>query len=202
MRILAIVPVFLLVSLTGCLSGPKPRQEEPAPPEPVTGLHALAQMFSAARTWQPDVLVLRVTSLNAGKVKPQPGRAAAWQATFVSPAARQSRTYTFAVADVSTSIRQGIFPDPAAGFSASGQSAQAFSIMAAKKDTDEAYQTATEHAAKFIAEHPGSEINYILELNNRWADAAWRIIWGESASNNAFSVLVDASTGQFVRVLD
>ncbi len=199
MRSALVSPSLLVITLCGCASAPK--KAEP-PPEPVTGLHALAQMFSAARNWQPDVLVYRVTSMNVGNVAPALGRAPAWQATFVSPSTHQQRTYTYAVADVSTSIRAGIFPDAAASFSAVGESAQPFSIMAAKKDTDEVYQTAFEHAAKYSAAHPGIQINYILELNNRWPDAAWRILWGESASNNSFSVLVDASTGQFIRILD
>jgi hypothetical protein len=195
------IPAAFLIVLAGCSSSSAPRKEE-APPEPVTGLHALAQMFSAARTWQHDVLVLRVSSLSIGNVKPQPGRAPAWLATFVSPTAQQSRTYTFSVADVSASVRQGVFPDPPAPFSASGQNAQAFSIAAAKKDTDEAYQTALDHAKDYAGKHPGTPINYLLELNNRWPDATWRVIWGETASNSGFSVLVDATTGKFARVLD
>jgi hypothetical protein len=189
-----------LIMLTGCSSS-APKKAEPAP-EPVTGLHALAQMFSAARAWQPDVMVLRVNSLNMGSAMNPPGRAPAWQATFASQAAHQSRTYTFAIVDISTSVREGMFPDPPSPFSAGGQNAQPFIIAAAKRDTDEAYTTAFEHAADYVSKHPGIPTNYLLELNNRWPDATWRVIWGENASNSGFSVLVDATTGKFARVLD
>lgn len=202
MRILRFVPAVFLLVLLGCSSGPASKKEEPPAAEPVTGLHALAQMYNTARRWQPDVMVLRVSSVLIGDIKPQPGKAPAWLGTFVSPTAGQSRNYTFAVADITTSVRQGIFPDPPAPFSAGGQNAQAFIIAAAKKDTDEVYQTALEHAADYNTKHPGTQINYLLELNNRWPDPTWRIIWGESASNSPFSVLVDANTGKFARLLN
>jgi hypothetical protein len=200
MHTLRLLPTAFFL-LTACSTAPAPKKEEP-PPEPVTGLHALAQMFSAARSWQPDVMVLRETSINVGDLKPQPGRAAAWQAVFVSPGARLSRTYTFSVIDVGTSVRQGMFPDSPVAFSASGQNAQPFIIAAAKKDTDEVFATALEHAKDYPAKHPGLPVNYLLELNNRWPDATWRVFWGESASNSGFAVLIDATTGKFARVLD
>ena len=191
----------LLLLCAGCSTTPPRKPEEKAPPEPVTGLHALAQMFSSARLWAADVQILRLTSLHVGDLKPQPGKATAWQATFVAPSLGQSRVYTFSAVDISTSIRQGTFPDAPVPFSARGQSAQPFPIAAARKDTDEVYQTALQHAKDYDGKHPGMIINYLLELNNRSPDALWRVIWGESASTSAFSVLVDASTGAFVGVL-
>lgn len=194
---LALVALPLLLST--CSEPPKPVTKA-APPEPVTGLHALAQMFSSARSWQPDVQVFRVRSIQIDAVKPQPGKAGAWQATFVSLASRQLRTYTFSVADASVSLRQGIFPDPPAPYSAS-QAAQPFLISAVKKDTDEIYQVAEEHAKKFIQSHSNQPVNYLLELTSRSPNAAWRVYWGASESASAFAVLVDATTGKFVKVL-
>lgn len=198
MRIL--LPAFLL-TLLGCSSPPKPAEKAAAPPEPVTGLHALAQMFGAARAWQPDVQVFRITSIQIDAVKPKPGRSGAWQAVFFSPTAQQLRSYTFSVADVSVSLHQGVFPDPPAPFSPSAQAGKPFPISAAKKDTDEIFDTALAHAKDYDAKHPGMPINYLLELNTRSPNAVWRVIWGTSASSSAFSVLVDASTGEFLRVL-
>lgn len=191
----------MALALAGCSTSSGPKTVE-APPEPVTGLHALAQMFSAARAWQPDVLVLRETSLSIGDVKNAPGRSLAWQGTFVSQTAQQARTYTFAVSDLSTSVRGGTFADAPVAFNTRGQNAQPFLIVAAKKDSDEVLKTATEHAAEYTAKHPGMAVNFLLEMNNRWPNAAWRVIWGESASDSAYSVLIDASTGEFAKVLN
>jgi hypothetical protein len=192
---------LLTLLLAGCSPPAPTKPVEKAPPEPVTGLHALAQMFSIARTWSPDVLILRVSSLQVGNLKPQPGKAPAWQAVFVSPSLGQSRSYMYSVVDVGTSVREGLFPEPPVPFSAKTQSAQAFGIQAAKKDTDEVFETALQHAKAYNEKNPGIAINYLLELNNRSPSAVWRVIWGESASHSGFSVLVDAATGAFIQVL-
>jgi hypothetical protein len=191
----------LLILLTGCSSGPAPKPVEKPAPEPVTGLHALAQMFTSARRWSPDILILKVTSLQVGTLKPIPGKATAWQAIFVSPSLGQSRAYMYSVMDVGTSVREGIFPESPVPFNASTQSAQAFSIQAAKKDTDEVYETALPKAKDYSAKNPNLPINFLLELNNRSPAPAWRVIWGDSASHSGFSVLIDSATGTFIEVL-
>jgi hypothetical protein len=201
MRSPAVPPALLIVLLTGCSTAPPPKPAEKPVPEPVTGLHALAQMFTSARTWAPDVQIMKMGSLQVGNLKPQPGKATAWQAVFVSQTLGQSRSYMYSVVDVGTTVREGIFPDAPTAYSARGHSAQPFSIQAAKKDTDEIYQTALQHSKDYTAKNPNLPINFLLELNNRAPGAAWRVFWGESASNSGFSVLVDASTGAFIEVL-
>jgi hypothetical protein len=191
-----------IVSLSGCsfLSGPK-KVEKP-PPEPVTGLHALAQMYSAAKNWSPDLQILREVSLQMGDIPVQPGKSPVWQATFVSPTLGQSRVYTYAISDLSPSVREGIFPEPPAPFSNKGQQAQPFVIQAVKKDTDELYETAMTHGKAFRDAHPDMKINYLLEFNNRSPNAAWRVMWGDTPSSAAFSVLLDATNGVFIEVLN
>jgi hypothetical protein len=198
-------PSALLAVTVAFLSACSPasvKNEPVPPPEPVTGLHALAQMFSQARNWSPDVRILRVLSLQIGDIKPLPGKAPVWQATFVSATRGQARTYTYSVSDISTSVREGIFPDQAMSFSGSSQNAQPFLIQAAKKDTDELYDIALKHAKEYDERHPGTKINYLLELNNRSPNAAWRVMWGASPSNAGFSVLIDATTGTFLEALN
>jgi hypothetical protein len=197
----ALPTAIFLVLLAGCSSSPEPKPVDKPAPEPVTGLHALAQMFTSARRWAPDVLILKETSLQVGKLKPVPGKAAAWQAIFVSPSLGQSRAYMYSVVDVGTSVREGIFPESPVPFHASTQSAQAFSIQAAKKDTDEVYETALTKAKDYGAKNPNLPINFLLELNNRSPAPAWRVIWGDSASHSGFSVLIDSATGNFIEVL-
>ena len=63
---------------------------------------------------------------------------------------------------------------------------------------EEIVVTAQKRAEK-INEVP---ISITLEKNNRSPDPVWRIIWGPSASQSNFSVLIDASTGDFKEKLD
>ncbi|MDP9169294.1 MAG: hypothetical protein M3N54_01640, partial [Acidobacteriota bacterium] len=96
-----------LVFLAGCDSTPAVKVEK-KPAEPVTGLHALYQMYSHARSWAPDIKILRYGSIEVTQVKAQPGKAGAWQVTFASEALAQKRAYTFSVYDVSATLRQGM----------------------------------------------------------------------------------------------
>ena len=74
-------------------------------------------------------------------------------------------------------------------------------IAAAKIDSPKAHETALTKAADYEKKHPGMPISYVLELTSRYPDAAWRVIWGESAGTSDYSILVDASTGVYVETI-
>jgi len=192
--LLAFAPALLL---PGCSSAPQPKPE-PKPAEPVTGLHALYQMYQYSRTWAQDLTILRCSSIGITQVKAQRGKAAAWQALFASPLLARQRAYTFSVYDASVSLRQGIFAD--APETLAGDS-RPFPLAAARTDSDQAWDTALTHAADYAAKNPDMPISYTLDLGRTINDPVWRVIWGESASSSVFSVLVDASTGLYVETL-
>ena len=108
--LLAIAPALLVPA---CSSGPAPKPVEEKPPEPVTGLHGLYQTYQRARTWAQDLKILRMASIDIPQVKPQPGKAAAWQAVFGSESLGRSRAYTFSVYFASVTLRKGVFPETA-----------------------------------------------------------------------------------------
>jgi hypothetical protein len=183
--------------LVSCSEPPQPKEAE-KPPVPVTGRYALQQMYVAARTWTPDVEIATMTSMHFTQVPTAPGKEGGWQVTFVSPSLRQSRTYTFAGADISPSIHKGINEERPDGWSSNGKE---FPIAAVKVDTDDAYKIALDKVSKYAKEHPDMIISYQLEMNQRFPDAVWRIVWGENVSTSSDSVLVDASTGQYMGTL-
>ncbi len=197
LRITVLLPILLM--LPACGDPPKKAEGE-KPPEPVTGLHALFQMFGTARSWAPDAQVLQMTSLHLAGAPTRPGKAAGWTATFVSPSLNQARSYTFSVVEASMSLHKGIWPDPPRAWRA-GSSDRPFIIAAAKKDTDEIYEAAVKKAADYNQQHPGMTVSYILGMNSTYPNATWRVLWGESVSESAYSILYDASTGAFVEVL-
>ncbi len=193
-EILALAPMLLL---PGCSSNEPEKKEPPKAAEPVTGLHALYQMYTSARAWAQDLEILRYTSIDVSEVPRQPGKEPAWQVIFVSPALAQARTYTFSVYEASVTLHQGIFPEMPEHWSGSGKP---FSIQAAKIDTDTVWETALKHGADYNKENPGSPITYLLAMDSG-NDPMWRVMWGRSAGQSSFSVLIDASTGDFVRIL-
>ena len=192
--LLVLAPALLL---PGCSSAPEPKVEK-KPVEPVTGLHALYQMYQKARTWAQDLKVLRYASIGITEVKPQPGKAAAWQVVFASETLGQKRAYTFSVYDASVTLRSGIFPDAPNAWSNDNR---AFLLAAAKIDTDQAWETALQHGEEYAKKNPDMPISYTLELGRNINDPMWRVIWGESATSSAFSVLIDASTGLYLETL-
>jgi hypothetical protein len=193
-ELLAITPGLLLLD---CSSAPSPKAAA-KPPEPVTGLHALYQMYTFSRTWAQDLKIIRLSSIDVPEVKPVPGKAAAWQAQFASEALGRARTYTLSVYEKSVTLRQGIFADPPASLSPGIRS---FVIADAATDSDKAWEVSRDHGRKYAEQHPDAPISYILEGDLQTGAPVWRVIWGLSAASSSFSVLVDAHTGNYLRTL-
>lgn len=193
-EIIVLAPALLLPS---CSSGPPPKVEPEKPAVPLTGLHALYQMYTSARAWAQDLQILRYSSINIPEVQHEPGKAPAWQVVFVSQALAKSRTYTFSVYEASATLHQGIFPEAPQEWPATGKP---FMIDRAKVDTDQVWETALKHGEDYNSKNPKMPITYTLGMD-RGNDPVWRVIWGQSAGESSFSVLVDASTGDFMQIV-
>jgi hypothetical protein len=192
--------VTVLLGACGSSSAPEAKKEAPAV-VPVSGLHALYQMYTASKAWAPDAQIYKLTSVPVDGVTLLPGKAAAWQVTLISPSLLQSRTYTFSVIDASASLPKGIDSGKPESWSGGQRSNHPFLIAAAKIDSDQAFEVASKKGAEYSAKNPGMKITYQLEQNSTYNNAAWRVIWGESAGSSSFSILVDASSGAYVETL-
>jgi hypothetical protein len=163
-------------------------------------------MYGMARSWASDAQVLRMQSMRLTDVKEgAPGTAPAWQATFVSAAKLQSRGYTFSIVEGEGNLHKGAFAGPEESWRGPRGTDSSFLMAAIKIDTDAAYKTAMEtprsHAAEYDMQNPGKPISIILERTTNHPNPAWRIFWGESAGTSNFSVLIDASTGEYLETL-
>jgi hypothetical protein len=192
--LLAVTPGLLLLN---CSSRPSKKVVE-KPAEPVTGLHALYQMYTFARTWAQDLKVIRLSSIAISEVKAEPGKAAAWQVQFASETLGKTRAYTSSVYEESVTLRKGIFADSPGPLSADTHS---FVIGAATTDTDKAWEIALAHAQKYAQDHPDMPVSYILEADRTTGGPVWRVIWGLSAASSSFSILIDANSGKYLRTL-
>ncbi len=197
---LALLPGLGIASsvlLQSCGSTPEPKAEK-KPAEPVTGLHALYAMYGKARMWAPDIKLLRFSSIDIAQVKSQPGKAPAWQAIFVSESLQLKRAYTYSVIDASTTLREGTFPDSPNSWTNDNRGV----LMAAiRTDSDKAWEVALKHGADYAKKNPDMPISYTLEMGRQISEPMWRVIWGESATSSALSILVDASTGAYLETL-
>lgn len=192
----------LLLTLAGCSETPTKtaeKKKEPEKLEPATGQSALFKMYQVARSWAPDAQPLKMNSLMLSEVPDVPkGTAAAWQATFVSPARSQSRSYTYSIVESTGNLHKGVFAGNEEGWSGPRGTNQPMLMLAIKIDTDAAYKTGLANGgAEYDKKNPGKPISVLLEKVAKHPNPVWRIIWGESVSQSNFSVYVDASTGDF-----
>ena len=195
---------FATVFFAGCSSTPKEAAEKKAPekpPEAISGRSAFYKMYPTARMWANDVQALRLSSIRMDGVKDEPGKAGAWEATFISPSKLKSKTFTYSVVEGSGNLHKDVF----AGFEEDfrnprGQSAP-WVIPAFKIDSDEALATALKKSADYVKKNPGKPMFYLLEQTPRYPDLAWRIVWGESVSTSNYSVYVDATTGEYLETM-
>ena len=198
--------VATLLLFTACSETPQPAAEkkaaEPAkPPEPVAGKYALYQMYTAARgILGADLEPVKCNSINLAGVKAEPGKAAAWQCTFVSTRAGKAKSYTYSVIESEGNLHKGVFAGQDESYTP-GRGPKSFLMAAVKVDTDAAYKTALTKAADYEKKNPGKPITFLLEKTDKYPDPYWRVIWGESVGTSNFSVVVDASTGEFKQVL-
>ncbi|HWB86372.1 MAG TPA: hypothetical protein VG675_19680 [Bryobacteraceae bacterium] len=193
----------LLLMTVGCSQSPQAPEQKTseAPPEGVTGQVALYRMYQMARSWAPDCDVLKLNSIHLTEVPPAPGKAGAWEATFISRSKGSARSYTYSVVEEQGNLHKGVFAGPEQGWSGPSGASAPFLIAAEKVDTDTAYKTALGKAADYDKKNPGVNIAFLLEKTSKYANPTWRVIWGESAATSGFSVIVDAMTGQYLETL-
>lgn len=192
---------LLMSFVCGCSdSTPQAEKKAATPPEPVKGRSALYSMFNMARGWAPDVQVLQLHSIDLPDVKRERGKAAAWEATFVSQQSGRKRSYTYSVVEAEGNLHKGVFAGLEEGWSGS-RTATPFLIAALKTDSDEVYQTALGKAADYEKKSPDKPIAFLLEKTEQFPDPAWRVIWGESVGTSNFSIFVDASTGKYLQTM-
>ena len=197
-RVRLLLPLVLLLS--ACSEAPKAVEKAKAPekpPEPLTGRQAFQMMYPQARGWAPDAQPVEMRSINLSQVKAEKGKVGAWGAIFVSPSLGKSRTYTYSAVEAEGNLHQGVFAGIAEDY-APGRGPTPFLPAALKIDTDQAYDTAAEKSQDYIKKNPDKLVSYLLELNKRFPDPTWRVIWGESVSASDYSVFIDATTGMLL----
>jgi hypothetical protein len=192
--------------LAACSEAPREaakKAPEP-PPEPISGSTAFFRMYTTARAWAGDIAPLRMTSINLPEVPRQPGKAAAWQATFVSPSKGRAKSYTYSAIEAEGNLHKGVFALQEEGWSGPRGPAKPFLIQALKVDTTAAYETAIKKgnkAAEYIKANPDKTVTFLLEQTSRHPNLTWRVIWGESVGASNYSVFVDATTGEYLETM-
>jgi hypothetical protein len=204
-RISRCLPVLVLL-LAGCSQAPPARKAPPKPPEPATGQSAIFQTFQVARTWAPDVKLLKLESGAIAEAPSGEGKYGFWRATYVSESRRLKREFTWAAADSEGGILKGVRAGQDSGYLPNPRIFP-MAIQEVKIDTPKALETAMAEVQKdpamkkVLADNKDLPIHFLLEWVSPDVKPAWRVIFGPSVSQSKFSVFVDAYTGKFLRKL-
>lgn len=197
-----------LLGLTACSSEPAKTTETksatddtakkaPAgPPEPVLAKEAFYEMYTPAHSWAPDLLPLTLASGEVAGVKNADGKAGVWTAVFVSQSLRQSRTYTYSVADQLPTYSKGVKaedPIPWTGPSAAAVPFQTSDFMI---DSDAAYKTAVDKAGTWVKDHPDKTLTMALGYATRFPSPVWYYLWG--TSKDGFAAYISATSGSVI----
>ena len=197
------VPAWLVLTLllSACSNAPtevKVKQPE-KPPAPITAQQAFRYTFPAARTWAADSQPLRIRSIGLPDVPPEAGKAGAWEITYVSASEQGAKIFTWAAIEAPGPLHKGVFGGKPQAWSGPSGQEKPFEASAFQIDTPAALETAMSQAKTYL-DKPGTKpaVNFLLEFTPRFPDVVWRVMWGESAASAAYTVFVDASTGQVV----
>jgi hypothetical protein len=189
-------PLVAMAFLSACSDAPVSKTPE-KPPEPLTGRQAFYQTYGPARAWATDAQPLRVRSLELEELAADHGKAAAWEATYVSPAKGRLRIFTWSAVEASGNLHKGVFASQDESWRAGGAD-KPFLIQALKTDTPEVLQTAIAHSEAYFKNlGPKPHPKFVLEYTPRYPDPVWRVYWGDSVSSAQWSVFIDAATGQY-----
>src|SRR6185312_14359193 len=149
--------------LAGCSDTPAPASKAPEPPPaPISGRQAFQYMYGSSRIWATDSMPLTIRSMTVPGVKPENGKAGAWEVVFVSESMGRARTYTWSAVETEN-VHKGVFPGPQESWHAGGPN-QPFSPALLKVDTTEALEAATKASAAYLSK-PGQRppVSYLLE---------------------------------------
>lgn len=178
------------------------------PADAETGRMVLQRLYTTSRGWASDTEPVRIESQNykhtgadsAGAPTGQDGKAALWRAIFASPSRHLMKTYMWSGL-TGPDVTPGITPGSEDSFSAGNSSTQPFQWAYLKTDSDQALQIAQKHGgAAQLKKDPNLPVNYSLQWNSHQDILEWHVLYGNSTNAPDLSVVVDATTGKFVRV--
>lgn len=201
---MAIVSLAAMI-LVACSSAPTPSTS--APPASVekkepafySGKSCLSQMAGVAARWQPDALPVHMESGLNAESNGQEGKSTIWRAMFASASRGTNRTF------VCSGSR--LKEEPAIGVTGSsettsnpGISSSMFQPFLLTVDSDKAYAVAMEHGGDAVLKKdPKLPVVYTLDWDGKRKELVWGAMFGTSGSDYKGVVVVDASTGRFLR---
>ena len=201
-----VVSAFVVLLLAGCVEKTKTTVSDdsktaraPAgPPEPVTAKTAFWLMYTPARHWSTDIVILRVTPKEVPGFKNEDGKAAMWEAMFASPSLHQYRVYSYSIASSPPDIFKGVSAGLRVPWNGVTRDAMPVDLTSFNVDSDAAYQAAAAEGAAWLKKNPDKPLS-ALALGNtfRFQAPVWYLMWGDKKSG--YVAYVDANSGKVLK---
>ena len=197
------VAVLLLAGCSQTTKAPVTDESKAAsvpkgPPEPVTAKTAFWPMYTSARRWTTDVVILGLTPKDVPAFKNEAGKAAMWQATFASPTLHQFRVYSYAIVNVPPDIFKGVAAGLREPWGGATRDAMPIELDSFNVDSDVAYQAAAADGAPWLKKNPDKALSsFALGNTFRFQTPVWYLMWGDKKSG--YVAFVDANTGKLLK---
>jgi hypothetical protein len=198
MRTIRCLTIFVVALLLGC------EKEKPSAPvaQPVqlqTGRFALQKMLVPAHIWAPDAQPVWLQSVYVAQDgNGHDGKNSLWRASFASLSRQKTVIFIWSGTDHSDMPR-GVNHLREEFFNTSNRSEQPFDLNYLKIDSEEALETAQKHGGKeLLAKKPNQPVMYLLDYDARIPQVRWHVIYNDNPSGAPLTVLIDASSGQFI----
>ena len=189
----------LAAALLGCDSSPNPAgntASQPKANEFETGRFALQKLLPSAHMWSPDAEPVQLSSYATSDSNGHDGKSGTWRAVFASRARQKSEPFIWSgMADAQRRVDHGVEDV----FNPANRSTQPWDLNYLKVDTDQAFNVAQQHGGnKLLEKDPKTQVTYLLDFDPQSSQLRWHVMYA-SESSGRLTVLVDASTGGFVR---
>ena len=205
--------VLMVAVFSGC-SGNAPREtggpkaptgveEKPAAKanEALTGRAAFQQTYVSARGWARDAQPYLEESQPTQDSTGADGKSSVWRAGFGSASRGLAKSYTWSGSNASDAPSRGVQGNVEDTFSAGNSSTRTFDLGFLKMDSNNAIEVAQKHGGKKLLDKtPSMPIYYRLHWDAGNNALVWNVMYGGSGNASKLNVLVDASTGQFIRI--
>jgi hypothetical protein len=201
----AMLVVTLLALLSACSSESNKPAETEKPeakgPELITGRSAFQKVYIAARGWAPDATPYRLESSATSDGNGHDGKWAVWRGSFASASRRSEKSYSWSGSAAEGAPARGVNPGNEDSYSPTNSSTHVFDIAFLKIDSDQAFATAQKHGGdKILEKAPDTPVIYVCDWNHNTNELIWHVIYGATREGAKLTVMVNASTGEFIRV--
>jgi hypothetical protein len=176
-----------ILFFTGCSSDTKtastddkaPAEAKTAAIEPVSGKTAYWEMYTKARSeFATDLMPLTLEAKEIPGIENTDGKAAMWNATFVSNTKKEARVYTYAIAAHPPDIYKGVTVGKPLPWNGTSSKVMPFSMGQVQVDSDAALKSAAAEAGDWLKKHPEKDPKIDLEEMTKYQLPTWIVKWG------------------------